>query len=67
MFVKVRGTKVGVHGEGIFVINTDNVKSIEIIGDTKVLYLLNDNYGITLRDEDFCKLYMFLNPEDFTD
>ncbi|MDR2192705.1 MAG: hypothetical protein LBO62_07510 [Endomicrobium sp.] len=66
MFVKIRGYKVGVHGEGAFIVNTDNVKSIEVLGDVKILYLSGDNYGITVRGEDFDKLYAFLNPEDFT-
>jgi len=66
MFVKVRGTKVGVNGEGSFIVNTDNVRSIEVLRGTKILYLVGDNYGITIRDEDFEKLNAFLAPEDFT-
>ena len=67
MFVKVRGTKVGVHGEGTFIANTDNIKSIEVLGDSRILYFTGDTYGITLRNEDFNKLYLLLNPEDCTD
>ena len=67
MFVKVRGTKVGVHGEGTFIVNTDNIKSIEVLGDSRILYFTGDNYGVTLRNEDFNKLYLFLKPEDCTD
>lgn len=66
MFARVRGTKVGVHGEGSFIINVNNIKSIEVLRDSKILYLLGDNYGITLREEDFEKLERILNTEDCT-
>ncbi|MCL2390127.1 MAG: hypothetical protein FWD54_03635 [Endomicrobia bacterium] len=61
MFVKVRGTKVGVNGFGVFVINVDNIKSIELLGDTKILYLLGDAYGITLINDDFENLVKILD------
>ncbi|MDR1942474.1 MAG: hypothetical protein LBQ47_09135 [Endomicrobium sp.] len=66
MFVKVRGTKVGVNGEGVFIINTDNIKSIEVLRDAKILYFVGDSYGITLHNDDFDRLNAFLKPEDFT-
>ncbi|MCL2335345.1 MAG: hypothetical protein FWC57_04710 [Endomicrobia bacterium] len=64
MFVRVRGTKVGVHGEGAFVVNVDNIKSIEILRDTKILYMVGDSYGITLNDVDYENLEKKLSIED---
>ncbi|MDR1695269.1 MAG: hypothetical protein LBR69_01355 [Endomicrobium sp.] len=61
MFVKVRGTKVGVNGVGVFVVNRDNIKSIELLGDSRILYLLGDTYGITLINEDYERLEKFLD------
>lgn len=67
MFVKVRGTKIGVNGEGTFVVNVDNIKSIEILKDTKILYLIGDIYGITLNDADYENLEKKLTIEDCTE
>ena len=61
MFVKLRGTKVGVSGYGVFVVNVDNIKSIELLGESKILYLLGDTYGITLINDDFEKLEKILD------
>ena len=61
MFVKVRGTKVGVNGVGVFIINTDSIKSIEVLGDAKILYLLGDTYGITFINGDFENLEKILD------
>lgn len=67
MFVKVRGTKAGLHGEGEFIVNIESIKSIEILlGENKILYLFDDTKGITLRDEDFEKLYPLLEVKDCT-
>ena len=67
MFIKVRGTKVGVHGEGIFIVNVDNIKSIEVLKDTKILYLVGDTYGITINDIDYENLEKKLTIEDCTE
>ena len=64
MFVKVRGTKVGVNGYGVFIVNTDNIKSVEVLGDSKILYLLGDTYGITLIEDDFENLEKMLDVKN---
>ena len=66
MFVKVRGTKVGVNGEGVFIVNVDNIKSVEVLRDTKILYMTGDSYGITLNDSDFERLSGILDARDCT-
>ncbi|MDR1196438.1 MAG: hypothetical protein LBL00_08190 [Endomicrobium sp.] len=67
MFVKVRGTKAGVHGEGEFIVNVDSIKSIEVLlGENKILYLFDDAKGIMIRDEDFNRLYPLLEIKDCT-
>ncbi len=66
MFLKVRGTKVGVHGEGTFIVNLDNIKSIEVLRDTKLLYMVGDPYGITLNNSDYENLSGILDVRDCT-
>ena len=67
MFVKVRGTKAGVHGEGEFLVNIESIKSIEILlGENKIMYLFDDPKGIMIKDEDFQRLYPLLEVKDCT-
>ncbi|MDR2426622.1 MAG: hypothetical protein LBD46_05530 [Endomicrobium sp.] len=67
MFVKVRGTKAGVHGEGEFIVNLESIKSIEVLlGENKILYLFDDSKGIMIKDEDYERLYSLLDVKDCT-
>jgi hypothetical protein len=67
MFIKVRGTKAGVNGEGTFIVNTESIKSIEILlGENKIMYLLDDPKGIMIKDEDFQRFYPLLEVKDCT-
>jgi hypothetical protein len=67
MFVKVRGTKAGVNGEGEFIVNLESIKSIEVLlGENKIMYLFDDAKGIMLKDEDFQRLYPLLEIKDCT-
>ena len=67
MFVKIRGTKAGVNGEGEFIVNVKSIKSIEVLlAENKILYLFDDSKGIMIKDEDFDRLYPLLEVKDCT-
>ena len=67
MFVKIRGTKAGMNGEGEFIVNTDNIKSVEVLfGGHKLMYLLDDAKGIIIDDADFLRLCAILEIKDCT-
>jgi len=67
MFIKVRGTKAGVNGEGVFIVNIESIKDIEILlGDNIIMYLFDDPKGIMVKEEDFNRLYPLLEVKDCT-
>ena len=67
MFVKIRGTKAGISGEGEFIVNSESIKSIEILlGENKIMYLFDDAKGIIVKDEDFQRLIPLLEVKDCT-
>jgi hypothetical protein len=67
MFVKIRGTKAGISGEGEFIVRTESIKSIEILlGENKIMYLFDDPKGIIVKDEDFQRLLPLLEVKDCT-
>lgn len=67
MFVKIRGTKAGMNGEGEFIVNTESIKSIEVLlAENKIMYLFDDAKGIVIKDEDYAKLYTLLDIKDCT-
>ncbi len=67
MFIKIRGIKAGMNGEGEFIVNTESIKSIEVLlAENKIMYLFDDPKGITIKDEDFNRLCPLLDIKDCT-
>ncbi len=53
MYIKIRGTRIGINTEAEFIINMKQLKTIEVLRDTKIAYLVGDTNGIILNDVDF--------------
>ena len=66
MFVKIRGTKIGFYAGGQFIVNTDQIISIGMLGESRILYLADDQKGIMVDNDDFERLYAALEVKDCT-